>query len=542
MRGVDASFRSLARGAPSSGWRSVSQLEAKLTDARLSLSALESENKLLRSEADRKRRRITQLEDTVSSLEYDLKALDAKVRAGLDALLFRVGQPLSVESATQLDEAVEDAREQASEDSLASNDEWSAADWIASLGACKLIEKHLRARDESAHTERCFLHQLSARDSHRTIYELLGNSGLLEQTASMILEGARQLEAVPMRERTAPRTPAMMDPVERRANTGYATKLFCHATERKLDFLTGSYFRLQSITHHGAVLQLVVNPVDDADFAMGADHMSSSLHARAEQEHEVHHINHKYVDEGRRGRSPPPQSKASPCRPTPATTIPAPNRRLGCGDWLARTEPQSNQGVPWCATWAAEGGCYFWYYLPHVSGKHVDARYRLRGTAQWRSHQPATVQIVPGDWWRTPAWHSPQDSSFEQGCWVDGQCVIAGIIGPAHIQPMLPDGTAPPCPQIYPKRFSFESSSSPEARAERVRAGRQNGQHSPTQKSVDSEGGVPTSAGVQHESALKHSWASAQEGFPSSEDLMVRGGLRYVRIWALLEPDRGRFG
>lgn len=128
------------------GWGSTRDLDAKIKDANRTVSALELENQLLRSEGARKSARIAQLEDLVASLEDDLRALDNKVRRSLDTLVFRAGHPLSVETATMLDEAVDEAvtlvyHTALADDGHEDDEEWSAADWLASMGVCELISK-----------------------------------------------------------------------------------------------------------------------------------------------------------------------------------------------------------------------------------------------------------------------------------------------------------------------------------------------------------------------------------------------------------------
>ena len=216
---LERSTPSSAGGAPSSGWRSASELEARLKDARRTVSALELENQLLRSEGTRKSARIAQLEELVAALEDDLHALGGTVRRSLESLGHRAGQPLSADAAAELDAALEDAW---AEEPAAASDhgDWVAADWVASLGTCGLIAQvwlartaprvawslgphlhvsrrhphlraqallqHVRARGQSARTEQSFVSRVGARASQRTLYELLGNTGLLEQIARRV--------------------------------------------------------------------------------------------------------------------------------------------------------------------------------------------------------------------------------------------------------------------------------------------------------------------------------------------------------------------
>ena len=90
--------------------------------------------------------------------------------------------------------------------------------------------------------------------------------------------------------------------------------------------------------------------------------------------------------------------------------------------------------------------CYLWYHLPRARGG-VEMRYRRVGERDWTAHETA-VQVLPGGWWRTGAWMHAGDLGYEQSCWVDGECIMAGILGPSltHILDALPEGTAPPSP------------------------------------------------------------------------------------------------
>jgi hypothetical protein len=105
------------------------------------------------------------------------------------------------------------------------------------------------------------------------------------------------------------------------------------------------------------------------------------------------------------------------------------------------------EGRPWCATDAGViGRCFFWYHLPEARGG-VEMRYRRVGESDWTAHEEA-VQVLPGGWWRTGPWPYAGNTSYEQGCWVRGHCVMAGIVGPTEslILAELPPGTSPPSP------------------------------------------------------------------------------------------------
>ena len=114
-------------------------------------------------------------------------------------------------------------------------------------------------------------------------------------------------------------------------------------------------------------------------------------------------------------------------------------------------------GCDWRCSWyqrddgAAKGQCYFWFHLPHAKGG-VQMRYRKVGDSRWSAHPQAVQLLLPGGlaggWWRTPPWPHPGDLHYEQGCWVNGECVMAGILGPAEgaIMEELPPGTAPDAP------------------------------------------------------------------------------------------------
>ena len=44
-------------------------------------------------------------------------------------------------------------------------------------------------------------------------------------------------------------------------------------------------------------------------------------------------------------------------------------------------------------------------------------------------------------WWATPLWGAPGNLSYEQSVWVDGECVLDGLFGPAEheIEEPAPD-------------------------------------------------------------------------------------------------------
>ena len=74
-------------------------------------------------------------------------------------------------------------------------------------------------------------------------------------------------------------------------------------------------------------------------------------------------------------------------------------------------------------------------------------RHRRGGERDWTAHEQS-VQVLPGGWWRTGEWPYAGDTDREQGVWVDGTCVMAGIFGPdaPSIGAELPPGTSPPSP------------------------------------------------------------------------------------------------
>ena len=104
-------------------------------------------------------------------------------------------------------------------------------------------------------------------------------------------------------------------------------------------------------------------------------------------------------------------------------------------------------GCPWAATASGrDGHCYFWFHLPEATGG-VEMRHRRGGERDWTAHEQS-VQVLPGGWWRTGEWPYAGDTDREQGVWVDGTCVMAGIFGPdaPSIGAELPPGTSPPSP------------------------------------------------------------------------------------------------
>jgi len=130
---------------------------------------------------------------------------------------------------------------------------------------------------------------------------------------------------------------------------------------------------------------------------------------------------------------PPPPPVVAPAEPEPP------------GELLE--EASAVLGTAWCATRTENAGCcVFWFHLPSPSGTVV-MRWRPVGSSRWMRHA-ASIQVLPGGWWRTGEWDHAGDSTYEQGCWVGDQCVMMGIRGPPEYQllPPLPPGTAPPSP------------------------------------------------------------------------------------------------